>query len=276
MKQRIDLHLHTTRSDGARTPAELLDYVRDRRLVGFSVTDHDTIDGFRDIKAMLVEGDPELIPGVELSCSGPNGDLHMLAYCFDPDHPELASALEDFRERRNQRGQKMVQRLNDLGLQVNYETVVGCAAGAPVGRPHVAEALVELGIVSDFDTAFHKYLGDHAPAFVPKENMSPEEAIDLIHACQGLAVVAHPMIHKAVDSVEALSEKGLDGIEAWHPDHRQSDVDRLKHMAERFDLLITGGSDYHGRGGRNGSVGSEPVGVEIIQKLSAAAQRRRG
>jgi len=276
MKKRIDLHLHTDKSDGLLTPAELLARVKDRGLAAFSVTDHDTIAGFLATRELIQEGDPELIPGVELSCTGTEHDMHLLAYMFDPDSPVLVKALEEFQEKRNHRGALIVQKLNEMGVELSYDLVVECAGGAAVGRPHVADALCRCGAVDQWEMAFQKYIGDRAPAFVPKANVRPEDAIDLIHRANGLAVLAHPMVGRVFHQLESLAAHGLDGVEAFHPDHRRSEEDRLVHDAERFHLLVTGGSDFHGRENNPGLIGSEPVTEYHLLKLKEAASRKRG
>ncbi|MDH3889969.1 MAG: PHP domain-containing protein [candidate division Zixibacteria bacterium] len=276
MTQRIDLHLHTTCSDGLRTPSEILEEVRSRKLAAFAITDHDTIDGFLETGELLKEGDPELIAGLELSCSAEKGDLHLLAYLFDPDNARLLEALNDFQEKRNQRGRTMVQRLNDMGITITYDDVLQAAGSAPIGRPHVAEAMHRRKAVATYDDAFRQYIGDRKPAYVPKANFTPAEAIDLIHAAGGVAVLAHPMVGGAVDRIEELVALGIDGIEALHPDHKQHQVANLKEIAARFRLIWTGGSDFHGRGGRCGSVGSEAVPIDCLQQLRLRSSQKRG
>ncbi len=250
--------------------------VRQRGLAAFAIADHDTIQGYWIARDIVGSMDPELVPAVELSCSGDDVDLHLLGYCFDPSSTTMMEALAEFRKRRNQRGLKIVERLGELGVDIGYDEVVRCAGPAPVGRPHVAQALFEAGVVDSYDMAFHKYIGDRGPAFVPKVNMEPADAIEIIHLSGGLAVLAHPMINHTHDHLEMLVDRGLDGLEVWHPEHRVSDTDRLKHMADKHGLLITGGSDYHGRPGRPGSVGSEPVRLEILERLKEAAREKRG
>jgi predicted metal-dependent phosphoesterase TrpH len=276
MKARVDLHLHTTCSDGVKTPDEVVEMVRRRSLAAFAIADHDSVEGYWAAEELIGADDPELIPAVELSCSGKDVDLHMLGYCFDPSSQVLAEALVEFRKRRNQRGLQMVEKLGELGVDISYDDVLRCAGAAPVGRPHVAQALFEAGVVDNYDMAFHKYIGDHGPAYVPKVNMHPADAIGIIHRSGGVAVLAHPMINHVYDHLKMLVEAGLDGLEAWHPEHKISDTDRLKHMAEKHSLLVTGGSDYHGRPGRYGTVGSEPVRAEVAERLKEVAHDKRG
>jgi predicted metal-dependent phosphoesterase TrpH len=276
MKKRIDLHLHTTCSDGLKTPSEVLEDVRKRKLEAFAITDHDTINGFLEVRELIQDGDPELIPGVELSCSSEKGDLHILAYMFDPDNVRLLETLQDFQEKRNQRGRTMVQRLNDMGIAITYEDVLQAAGTAAVGRPHVAEAMHRCKAVASYEDAFRRYIGDRQPAFVAKENFEPAEAIDLIHAAGGVVVLAHPMVAGAYDRIEELVALGLDGVEALHPDHKQYQAANLMEIAKRFRMIWTGGSDYHGRGGRSGSIGSEGVPIDCLDMLKTRASQKRG
>ncbi|HOP08074.1 MAG TPA: hypothetical protein PLF13_12365 [candidate division Zixibacteria bacterium] len=275
MKERVDLHLHTIFSDGLSTPEELLELVRGCRLRAFSVTDHDSVDGYRAVLALMTENDPELVPGLELSCSSEGRDLHMLAYYFDSDSSMLAESLAKFQEKRNLRGGLMVKRLNELGVEINMDDVIARAGGAAIGRPHVAQALLDRGAIGSFEEAFRKYIGNDGPAYFPKENISPADAINIIHEAGGLAVIAHPVVSGLGFEFDDLIEAGLDGIEAFHPDHKQHEVDRLKQVASAKGLLITGGSDFHGRSGRCGLVGSEPVGIEYFERLKKAATQKR-
>ncbi len=276
MRERIDLHLHTSRSDGVCEPYELLELVRKRALKAFAVADHDTLSGYEAVRDLLEDGDPELVPAVELSCSSPSGDLHMLGYLFDAEDETLNNTLTEFQKNRNQRGHLMVQRLNDLGVEVTMEAVAQCADGAAIGRPHVAQAIFEQKYVHRYEDAFRKYIGDNAPAFVPKTNYSPAQAIELIHVAGGLAVLAHPMINATIRQVDELTEMGLDGIEVYHPLHKQSEIDKLKHVASEHNLVCTGGSDFHGREGRYGAVGSEAVPAAFLDAMKARVTQQRG
>jgi len=275
MARYIDLHLHTNLSDGVLSPEELLDLVRDKNLEAFSITDHDNLEGFLAVKKLLKKDDPELIPGVELSVSSKNGDLHILAYCFDSDNMVFNRTLNDFKTNRNQRGRLIVQKLNELGIDITYEDVSEYAGSAAVGRPHIALAMLNRKYISRYEEAFVRYIGNNKPAYVPKKNMTPVEAIKLIHSAGGIAVLAHPMIDNACRHIEALVGLGLDGIEIYHPSNRQSDGDRLKQTAERFRLVTTGGSDYHGLEDHVGMIGSQKVPVGLLVKFKEKCQFRR-
>jgi predicted metal-dependent phosphoesterase TrpH len=185
-------------------------------------------------------------------------------------------ALDDFQKKRNKRGRKMVQRLNDVGIMITYDDVLQAAGSGTIGRPHVAEAMYRCKTVTSYEDAFRRYIGDSQPAFVPKHNFSPTEAINLIHAVGGVAVLAHPMVAGAVDAVEELVGLGLDGVEALHPDHKQYQAANLKATAARFRMIWTGGSDFHGRGGRCGSIGSEAVPIDCLYELKTRSSQKRG
>lgn len=259
--------MHTNCSDGAKTPSELLAIVRSKKISVFSVTDHDTIEGYCEINEVMTPDDPILISGVELSVSLEDGDMHLLAYLFDPECSEFNTALRDFQVTRRERGKKMVEKLNGLGLSLTYADVEQITNGSVVGRPHVAQALFETKQISCYEEAFHKYISDSGPAFVAKENFTPKDAIDLVHNAGGVVVLAHPGINNKEKYLEELVSLGLDGIEAYHPSHKMSDVDRYKHLAERYRLFITGGSDYHGLDGRHGFVGSQRVPYKYYEIL---------
>lgn len=272
----VDLHLHTTASDGVLTPAQLLDEVRSKELVAFSIADHDTLDGYREASGLLTDTDPELVPGLELSVAADDDDMHMLAYLFDPDHDELASALARFCKERNQRGHRMVERLNEQGLDLSFDAVVQAAAGAAVGRPHIAEAMLAEGLVSSFEEAFRKYIGNRCPAYIPKSIIGPKETIDLIHRARGVAVLAHPFINDMHRHVEMLAGLRLDGLEVSHYSHSRQKVQELKRLAKRHGLLLSGGSDFHGRQEHEGEIGADQVPVEYLDKLKDRAQEIRG
>ncbi len=272
----IDLHLHTTLSDGALTPAELLDKVRAASLAAFAVADHDTVEGYRQMRTLLVKGDPELVTGLELSVSVNGSDLHMLAYLFDPDYDELAETLGRFQEARNLRGDKMVKKLNEQGLNLRFEAVLKAANGSAIGRPHIAEAMVKQGLVGSFEEAFRKHIGDHRPAYIPKSMISPEEAISLIHRAGGLAVLAHPYINDMHRFVPSLVQQGLDGLEVYHYSNNLQQVQELKRLAARHNLLTTGGSDFHGRQEHEGEIGAYQVPIEYLTAMRERVLEIRG
>lgn len=274
MRRYVDLHLHSCYSDGVKTPAELLDIVRSENISAFSITDHDTLEGYRAAAKLLTSEGPELIPGLELSVSIGNGEMHILAYLFDPENERLTSALERFQSVRERRGRLMVNKLNALGIEITHEDIERHAGGAVIGRPHVAAAMLSRKATKYYEEAFEKYIGTRGPAYVPKANFSPSEAISLVHEAGGLAVLAHPGIDDNYRFIGMLAEIGMDGVEIYHPAHRKSDMDRLRQLAKEHCLLVTGGSDYHGREGRYSMVGSQKVPYECLEQLRKKANKK--
>ncbi|MBM7437447.1 PHP domain-containing protein [Streptomyces sp. HB132] len=248
---RIDLHTHSTASDGTDTPAELVANAAAAGLDVVALTDHDTVAGHAEAAAALPEG-LTLVTGAELSCRVDGIGLHMLAYLFDPSEPELARERELVRDDRVPRAQAMVGRLRELGVPITWEQVARIAGEGSVGRPHVATALVELGVVDTVSDAFTSaWLGNGGRAYADKHELDPFDAIRLVKAAGGVTVLAHPLAVKRGAVVpEAVFEKlavaGLDGIEVDHMDHDEATKARLRGLAAELGLLPTGSSDYHG------------------------------
>ncbi|QEV20078.1 PHP domain-containing protein [Streptomyces alboniger] len=248
---RIDLHTHSTASDGTDTPAEL---VRNASAAGLDVvalTDHDTTRGHAEALAALPSG-LTLVTGAELSCRLDGVGLHMLAYLFDPEEPELARERELVRDDRVPRAKTMIGKLRDLGVDVTWEQVARIAGDGSVGRPHIAEALVELGVVPTVSDAFTpEWLADGGRAYAEKHELDPFDAIRLVKAAGGVTVLAHPAAVKRgqvvpEDAIAALAAAGLDGVEVDHMDHAPETRTRLRGLAADLGLLVTGSSDYHG------------------------------
>ncbi|MEV8551364.1 PHP domain-containing protein [Streptomyces glaucescens] len=248
---RIDLHSHSTASDGTDTPAEL---VREAAAAGLDVvalTDHDTTRGHAEAIAALPPG-LTLVTGAELSCRVDGISMHMLAYLFDPEEPALLAERELVRDDRVPRAKGMIARLNELGVPVTWEQVARIAGDGSVGRPHVASALVELGVVATVSDAFTEdWLADGGRAYVEKHETDPFEAIRLVKGAGGVTVFAHPGAAKRgrtvpESTIVELAAAGLDGIEVDHMDHDPDTRARLRGLAKELGLLVTGSSDYHG------------------------------
>jgi 3',5'-nucleoside bisphosphate phosphatase len=248
---RIDLHTHSTASDGTDTPAELVQRAAAAGLDVVALTDHDTTRGHAQAIAALPRG-LTLVTGAELSCRIDGISMHMLAYLFDPEEPALLAERELVRDDRVPRAQGMIAKLNELGVPVTWEQVARIAGDGSVGRPHVASALVELGVVPTVGDAFtQEWLADGGRAYVEKHETDPFEALRLIKAAGGVAVFAHPAASKRGHTVpgSAIAEMaaaGLDGIEVDHMDHDTDTRARLRGLAKELGLLTTGSSDYHG------------------------------
>ncbi|BBC93831.1 PHP domain-containing protein [Streptomyces griseofuscus] len=248
---RIDLHCHSTASDGTDRPAELVRHAAAAGLDVIALTDHDTTRGHAEAVAALPAG-LTLVPGAELSCRIDGISMHMLAYLFDPEEPALLAERELVRDDRVPRAKGMVAKLNALGVPVTWEQVERIAAGGSVGRPHVASALVELGVVKTVSDAFtEEWLADGGRAYAPKHETDPFEAIRLVKAAGGVCVFAHPAAAKRgrtvpESAIAEMAAAGLDGIEVDHMDHDAAAKDRLRGLAKELGLLVTGSSDYHG------------------------------
>ncbi|MFD7298119.1 PHP domain-containing protein [Streptomyces sp. NPDC059897] len=248
---RIDLHTHSTASDGTDSPAELVRNAAASGLDVVALTDHDTTRGHAEAIAAASEG-LTLVTGAELSCRLDGVSMHMLAYLFDPEEPALLAERELVRDDRVPRAKGMIAKLNELGVPVTWEQVARIAGDGSVGRPHVATALVELGVVPTVSDAFTgDWLADGARAYVPKHETDPFEAIRLVKAAGGVTVFAHPAAVKRgrtvpESAIAKLAEAGLDGIEVDHMDHDAATRERLRGLAADVGLLTTGSSDYHG------------------------------
>ncbi|MDG9702186.1 PHP domain-containing protein [Streptomyces sp. DH37] len=276
---RIDLHTHSTASDGTDTPAEL---VRNAAAAGLDVvalTDHDTVAGHGEAVAALPAG-LTLVTGAELSCRLDGVSLHMLAYLFDPAEPELARERELVRDDRVPRARGMVARLRELGVPITWERVAEIAGDGSVGRPHIATAMVELGVVETVSDAFTaEWIANDGRAYVDKHELDPFEAVRLIKGAGGVAVFAHPLAVKRGEcvpesAIAELAAAGLDGVEVDHMDHDAATRDRLRGMARDLGLLATGSSDYHGsrKTCRLGEHTTDPdVYAEIAARASGAA-----
>jgi 3',5'-nucleoside bisphosphate phosphatase len=267
--RRVDLHAHTTFSDGLLSPEELVARAAEKHLAALAVTDHDTVDALARARAAAPAG-LELISGIEMSTAFDGADLHVLGYYLNPDDGALRERLQGFQREREQRALAIVERLRVLGAPVELEAVLELAGPGVVGRPHVAAAMVSAGLVTDIDEAFERYLGSQAPAYVPRPAFSPSEAIALIHAADGVSVLAHPGSQMPDSVIERLHASGLRGIEVWHPQHGGATVRRYRALAQRLGLLETGGSDFHGEH-RSVDLGELPVPVTVLDPLKQAA-----
>ncbi|GAA0459864.1 PHP domain-containing protein [Streptomyces olivaceiscleroticus] len=282
---RIDLHTHSTASDGTDTPAELVRNAADAGLDVVALTDHDTVGGHAEARAALPAG-LTLVTGAELSCrlpahdgSGDGISLHMLAYLFDPDEPELARERELVRDDRIPRAQGMVAKLQELGVPVTWEQVARIAGDGAVGRPHIATAMVELGVVATVSDAFtSEWLANDGRAYVEKHELDPFDAVRLVKAAGGVTVFAHPLALKRgvcvpESAIAELAAAGLDGIEVDHMDHDAPTRDRLRAMAADLGVLTTGSSDYHGsrKTCRLGEYTTDPeIYGEIVRRATGA------
>jgi 3',5'-nucleoside bisphosphate phosphatase len=244
---RIDLHIHSTASDGSLSPAAVVSAARAGGLHVIAVTDHDTVAGVLPAQ-VAAEGQLHVVPAVELSTFHDGTELHMLGYYVDPLEPGLVAFGLRAASRREERMRDMLERLAGLGLHVAWDDVLAAAGPRPesVGRPHLARALLQRGYVSTIPDAFDRFIGDDGPAFVATRLVTPAEAIELIHAARGVAVWAHPRLDSFAAELPRLIHWGLDGVECYRPRNAGSEIQYLEGIAQQHDLLVTGGSDWHG------------------------------
>jgi 3',5'-nucleoside bisphosphate phosphatase len=241
----VDLHTHSTASDGILPPERVVEAAKRCNLAAIALTDHDSIAGLDAARAAGEIAGIRVVAGCELSAFDEDHEVHLLALHLT--HLEkLEQRLADLRNKRYDRARQIVQKLNSLGIEITLDEVLRQANGGAVGRPHVARALLARGAVHDFKDAFARYLGSGGAAFVPKANLSLEDAIQIAHEAGGLAIWAHPAEGGRRERLEPLVNAGLDGIEVRHPSHTPEDVKRLTALAEFFGLVISGGSDWHG------------------------------
>ncbi|MDF2473064.1 MAG: hypothetical protein K0R21_846 [Anaerocolumna sp.] len=252
----IDLHVHSTASDGSFTPAEVVELAIERGLAAFALTDHDTIAGVAAAqeaaaKAAVQGRFVKVIPGTELSVDYKGKDIHILGLFIDPTNHSFCQALETARNKRDDRNIKMASNLMNAGIDITVEKLRESEGNSVLTRAHFAKYLVEYGYVKTPKDAFTKYLGSDTPYYVPREYLSPENAIKLIHSAGGLAILAHPLLYKyTLEEVEQmvsyLAGMNLDGLEAIYSSNTGFDEGRMMHLANKYNLLITGGSDFHG------------------------------
>jgi 3',5'-nucleoside bisphosphate phosphatase len=268
------MHSHSTASDGTCSPAEVMRQARAAGLDAIALTDHDTVAGHREAAEALPAG-LTLVPGMELSCRLDGHSVHLLGYLFDPADEELAAERAKIRDSRVLRAKAMVERLAELGVMITWDQVSALAGGGVVGRPHVARAMVEAGVIESPDQAFSPdWIGPGGRAHVIRYALDPVRAIGLVRAAGGVTVLAHPRAGRGWmmpdDVIAGLAAAGLSGVEVWHPDQGADERMRLQALAARLNLVASGGSDDHGEltGYR---IGSETIGREAYDRLLAPA-----
>jgi predicted metal-dependent phosphoesterase TrpH len=273
----VDLHTHSTASDGVLAPAQLVTLAVARGLRVLGLTDHDTVAGLAEATAAANAAGLQLVPGIELSTHVTAGEAHVLGYYVDPAHPALADALTRFRDARADRARTMVERLAAAGAQVDYARVQELAGGA-IGRPHVARALVEAGHATSINDAFERYLVRGRPGYVERYRLTPPEAVRLIRAAGGVAVLAHP--YSVADLATTLPEllaAGLGGLECYYGDYDDTQCQTLLALATQHNLVPTGGTDFHGPGlAHQRPLGGTDVPPEVVAQLLARWQNRDG
>ncbi|USG67326.1 PHP domain-containing protein [Brevibacillus ruminantium] len=284
MNKRADLHTHTRASDGTCEPQENVRLAQEAGLAAVAITDHDTVAGIPEALKAAQRGESaaavEVIPGVEVSSVARGQDIHVLGYFVPYEDEAFHEKLRGLRETRHERNKLMVARLQELGIPITLEGVYRRKTGEDknIGRPHIAEELIELGAVKSIDEAFAVYLGKEGKAYVNPPRISPQEAITLIKEAGGVAVLAHPGLYDDDELVKELIVFGLDGIEVWHPDNMREQRELYQRWAEENGLVMTGGSDFHGWRGEepfHAMLGSHTAPYDAVERIREIAKKRK-
>lgn len=283
MKQ-IDLHVHSDKSDGTYTPTELVDYALQKGLSAFALTDHDTTDGLAEATA-YAEGKPvEVVPGIEFSSENEGKDVHVVGLYIKYDAPTFQARLQTFVDSRINRNIKMCSNLQDAGIDITYDKLCAENPGAVITRAHYAAYLTKHNYVANRSEAFAKYVGDNCKYYVPREKITPAQAVELILQAEGIPILAHPpLYHMGNERLDALvgnlKQAGLMGIEAFYSSYSNQDERDMLRLAKKYDLLLSGGSDFHGENKPGLDLGTGYgklfVPYEILEKIKEAAQVRK-
>lgn len=248
----VDLHVHSTASDGTYTPAELVEYAVQKGLSAFALTDHDTIDGLDEAVQASKSYSVEVIPGIEFSTEYKGKDIHIVGLAIDYQNPFFKEKLEQFIDSRDLRNEKMCQLLTEHGMEITFSQLKERFPNSVITRAHFARFMLEKNYIKKLETAFEKYIGDHGPCYVPREKVNPVQAIKLIRKAKGIPVLAHPPLYKLPpkdleELVAHLAKHGLLGIEAIYSTYNRADESQMRLLAKRYQLAISGGSDFHGK-----------------------------
>lgn len=271
---RVDLHVHTTASDGTDSPEEVVFRARAIGLGAIAITDHDTLEGVAPAVAAGRMHKLEVIPGIELGSERQGEEIHILGYLMELHNRDFLEKLSLFRDSRLARMEKMVHKLQEFGLPIDLNRVMAISGSGSIGRPHLAAALLETGAVANASEAFDKYIGAGRPAYVPRFKLDPAEAVRLIQEAGGVPVLAHPGLNTSTQLIIELVGAGLAGLEAYHPVHSREQASYYHRLAIENGLIVTGGSDYHGPVHKAGCrLGSETVPVSVVEELKARARK---
>lgn len=270
----IDLHTHSTFSDGTFTPLHLVKYAEEKGLKAFAITDHDTTEGIKEAKS--IETNVEVISGVEISTRYDKKEIHIVGLYVNENDADLNKQLKYYREKRVTRNFEILEKLNSLGVDITIDDVKESCTGDVISRAHIAKALVSKGFVGSYTEAFDRYLGDNKCAYVPRETLNYEESMELITKAGGVPVLAHPLLYKMSDTnlenmMVKLRQKGLKAVEVYYSTHSNSDTQHVMAMANRVGLIYSGGSDFHGatkpKIDMGTGMGKLAVPYEILEKI---------
>ncbi|MDR3342393.1 MAG: PHP domain-containing protein [Treponema sp.] len=277
----IDLHTHSSASDGSLTPCQLINEAAHRRLSAIALTDHDTIDGLDDARKEAENLGIRFIPGIEIEITWEPGEFHLLGLGLWHPHALFLQAIAELSRLREKRNLEILDRMHELSIDADYTEILALSGGHSVGRPHFAALLVNRGIVKNREQAFFQYLGKGKPLYVPKEGLEFEQAVEIIQKSGGIAVLAHPMSLYVAwghlpELVKNLQDQGLDGIEAWHPTAKVRSCKRLEELGKSLGLYITAGSDFHGASRLDRKLGitagDRKIGDAVLESIDPLAK----
>lgn len=267
-KFQADLHCHTSISDGTLTPGEIVEHAVRRGLKALAITDHDTIDGWTEAGRAACRLGILLVEGIEINTEWQGREVHFLGYGLRKDDEGFKKQLRIIQEKRLTRVKKILAKLSELKIDIKLDEVMFFVGGESIGRPHVAQALIKKGYEADFKRAFNKYLKIGAPAYIPRYKLNPTGAIKMIREAGGVAVLAHPGSRIKEEEIREWKEAGLQGIEVSHPEHSVEESHKYRQLAQKMELIATGGSDYHGPGIKPGiEIGDWGVGLDTVEQL---------
>ena len=277
----VDLHMHTTHSDGTYLPRDLVKLAKKKGLRCISVTDHDTMSSFEECAEEAKKLGVELIPGIEISADFEPGTLHILGFFLDRNHPKLKATLSEIQKAREERNPQIVKKLNELGISITMKEVEAESGGKQVGRPHFARVLLKKGAVKTMEESFRKYLAKGKPAYVDKRRLSSHEALQRIREAGGIASIAHPKQMRLVEpelskEIERLVVEGLGGLEAYNSCQNREEAQLYTRLAKRFNLFVTGGSDFHGANKPDVELGNLGDGAELNYEVIEAMKTSLG
>lgn len=270
----VDLHTHTTVSDGVLSPAELVERAAERDVETLAITDHDAIDAIDEARAAAPEG-MTILAGAELTCHVGGREAHVLTYVPERERIAFREKLEEFRHGRETRAREIVERLNAEGIEIDFADVERVSGAGTIARPHVAQALLERGVVGSIDEAFRRFIGRGRFAFVSKPTLEPERAFEIVHAAGGVAGLAHPGTFRRDDLIPILVEAGMDALEVRHTEHATAAMKHYEKMASRLGLMPVGGSDFHGTKGHRSRLGRPRIPREWARDLVARLEGPR-
>lgn len=270
-----DLHIHTNLSDSTFSPREVVEAAYKCNLSAIGITDHDSVNGIAPVTKIAKEYNIEVVPGIELSTELNGEEMHILGYYIDYKKEWFLEKLSFLREHRLIRAKTIIEKLNKIGVRITIEEVLNISGKGAVGRMHIAKVLMNKRYISNISDAFARFIGSNAPAYVKKYKITPSEGIDIIRKVNGISVLAHPQTIGKNFHIPTLVEYGLDGIEVYHSDHSAKGTKKYLEIAKQYDLLISGGSDCHGKGKDKILIGTTKIPYDLLENIRNKAKERR-